>query len=146
MSDSQKNLVFFLIIAVLCSPLFLGQGGGCSFEPSGPRAAVIVRESFDDTPSQAQLWKNMQAGDAHKYLASKQHTLTILDDDETGTDNQPLPLLVKYGLAGKMANGQHTPPELLLLTADGKRLIFRETLAPDATADTVLAAFKAHGG
>lgn len=149
MNENAKKLTAMgLILALLLLPFLFGDGG-CSlpFGPSaGPRSAVIVRESFDDTPAQSQLFKNLQSGDSDKYLASKQHVLTILDDDETGSDNQPLAFLVKYQLAGKMANGQHVQPELLIFTADMKQLLVRQSLPADATANTVLDAIKAHGG
>ncbi len=117
------------------------------FGPSaGPRLGVIVRESFDDTPAMSRMFDDFREGPAAKYLADHHDSITLLDDDETDASNQPLPFLVKYGLAGKFANGAHTPAELLIFTGDSSRLLGRQALPPDATADTVLAAFKKYGG
>lgn len=127
-------------------------GRGCSLPSwqwsslttSGPRAGVLVRESFDDTPQQARMFNDLRSGPAAKYLAEKQHKLAILDDDETGTDGQPLVVLTANGVAGAFPDSQHKPPELLLF-ADGK-MIIKTPIGADATAETVIAAFKANGG
>lgn len=143
-----------LIVALLlCLGAVLVGQRGCAMPewaswsaltPSGPRVGVLVRESFDDTAQQARMINDLRSGPAAKYLAEKGHTLNILDDDETDPSDKPLPVLVSNGLAGAFANGQHKPPELLLFSGD--KSLGKITIPADATADTVIAAFKAHGG
>lgn len=146
--DWRNALIAALAVVLLAT--LVGQRGchllslpSWGFTTSGPRVGYLVRESFDDTAQQARMINDLRSGPAAKYLAEKGHTLDILDDDETDADNKPLKLLADNGLAGAFTNGQHKPPELLLFVG-GKAI--KTTIPADATADTVIAAFKAHGG
>lgn len=92
----------------------------------GPRHLVIVRESADDTPQIARTLTNLRQGTIAKQLADAGHKLTILDDDEAG-----VPVLEKFK--------PFTPPELLVLTLSGDKLVRRKRL-PDSAAQVLEAA------
>lgn len=99
----------------------------------GPRHILIVHEATDEaTAAIGRQFTALRVGPHADYLKSKNHVLTILDDDN------PSSLLQKW----KGEAQKHTSPSLLILSQDGNKLIHAASLPPDA--DATMAVIKAY--
>lgn len=74
-------------------------------------------------------------------IAAAGWQLLILDDDQLDGQKQPLPLLTKLGAFGTIDDNRR---ELLAIRRPDT-VVHRETLAPTATAETVMATMRAKG-
>lgn len=74
-------------------------------------------------------------------IAAAGWTLQILDDDQLDGRKQPHPLLQKLGVFGTIEDNRRE----LLAIRKPDTVVHRETLAPTATAETVMATMRAKG-
>lgn len=106
----------------------------------GRRNVVIIHESEDDSALFAQMMIGLRAGANASYLASKGHTLLILDDeaaDQNGQPNETVAALLPLN---------STLPALFILDAGDGRPLHNETLSASATAADVMGILREHGG
>jgi hypothetical protein len=102
----------------------------------GKRELTIVRETATPTPSLARLYTALRAGPQASYLKTKGHSLQIFDLDN------PDPNASKWrphvtGL---------TLPVMLITDSATRQLLHKESIAPTATADDIIAKVKGFGG
>jgi hypothetical protein len=103
---------------------------------AGKREVVIFHESSTTTASLARLYTALRIGAHNSYLRSKSHTLEILDVDNPSS----VVAVWKPHLAGV------TLPVLFIIDAQTRELLHKESIAPTATADSIIAKLKEHGG
>jgi len=108
----------------------------------GKRALLIVHEASQPHLEFSQLITNLQAGEQSKYLASKGHTVSILDTDSKGPDGSPSKNLEAW----RPFFSGLTLPALFIIDPATKTIVHKESLPQTATADSVLATLKANGG
>lgn len=106
----------------------------------GPRAVLIVHEVADKTPDFARLITALRAGPQAEYLKTKGHTLRILDDDSLDQDGKPALE------AWRPYFSSLTLPVLLVIDPTAKVVLHKESIAPSATAESVVQKVKEHGG
>lgn len=118
---------------------WLGSLGGI---PPGPRGVVVIHETEDQTPATGRLIVKLRNGEAAAYFKDKEHSLLILDKDAKDKDGNPSPVVKEWlGQIGDMPL-----PVLVIYEPKSRKLLIKESLAKDATVDTILAALKAKGG
>jgi len=134
------------MIVIVSLVVILTGGGGCRFDllgvSPGPRGVVILHESADKTPTFARLVTGLRTPPASDYLKEKSHTLDILDDDSEGPDGKPAPSVEAW----KAVAGSMPLPVLIIYESKSRKILDKQSLAKDATVDTILAALKAKGG
>lgn len=108
----------------------------------GKRAMLIVRESGDDTPAFARLVNALRNGPSADYLKSKGHSFDMLDAQAQDENDQPSPIVKAW----EPFYRDLTLPVLLIVDPATRQLVHREALGPAATADSVIATLKGHGG
>lgn len=104
---------------------------------AGKREVMIVRETADTTPEFARTITALQAkGPSYDYLRSKGHKVSILDEQS------PSSILAAWRphLTGLKL------PALFIIDTETRQLLHKESIAPTATADSIIATLKEHGG
>ena len=134
---------WLLIAAAVLAAYSVGGSKGCDlpvFVPpapvvvEGPRDVLIVHESAKDTPPFGRLASTLREGTVADYLKSKGHNLLIQDPD----DGSPIIKQWQAEITGA------TLP--IVIVSDKGKLISKDALAADATAQTVLDLVKKAGG
>ena len=111
--------------------------------PAGLRTVLIFHETGSKTPAWTSAQNLLRSGPANDYLASKGHTLYILDEDSLGGDGKPSPIITKWqptlqGLAR---------PVMVIYDNTTKAVVHKQSLpAATVTATQVVDILKAHGG
>lgn len=144
MSDRLRLSLTILVLAV--AAMLLSSGGkGCSVPgiASGASLFIVLHDGKHDDRAFSDLATEIQDSGhtVAKEIASAGWKAWVLDDESLDKDKQPLPLLVKLGVHGSITDGQRE----LLSIAPPDKLIAREPLPPDATAESVLALMRARG-
>jgi hypothetical protein len=108
----------------------------------GKRTLLIVSESASSTPATGRLITGLRNAPHATYITSKGHKLAVLDDDDVDENGQPTPVLATWRphLVGM------TLPVLFVVDQPTGALVHKESLPATATADTVMATLRAHGG
>ena len=108
--------------------------------PSGERAVLILRETADATDRTRAMIVGLRAGSQAAYLKSKNHKLTILDDDTVDKDGKSV--LDKWlpHVAGLAL------PVCIVYDPINKAILAKQSLPATATADTVIELVKKNGG
>jgi len=115
--------------------------------PAGAKVVLILHESQQQTPEFSRLKTNLQTkSDVASYLASKGHTMFVLDIDSTDPDGKPLETIARL----KPKIGMKALPVLIVgpKSSAGKigEPTYVESLPNAAVAADVLAVVKKQGG
>jgi hypothetical protein len=90
----------------------------------GPRTAIIVRESNDDTTAFSEMIDAFRNGPNAEYLRAQGHSLFVLDDDDVDAAGKPLAVLE----ALKPFSGR----ELIIRDTKSGKVISRQPCPADA--------------
>lgn len=139
MNDSNRKLAIVGLLVVL---LLRGGCGGVlpSAASAGPRSVVLVYESSDNTPAFARLVLDLRDGEAAKYLAEKNHTLTVIDRDAPDPNGDRSKLLAKW------SNEIGETPVVLVLDSTGAKLVGKGPIDKNGAASAVIDIVKKNGG
>lgn len=132
------------ILLALC--LWLAFGGGFPAWPGiggGATLFIVVREATKDDVRFGALKQELQDSNstAAKEIAAAGWKSLVLDDDAMDKDDNPLPLFVKLGVYGSIADSRRE----LLAIAPPDKLVGKDVIPADATVDSVLAMMRARG-
>jgi hypothetical protein len=107
---------------------------------SGARGIAIIRETADTTPAVARLVTALRVGPHSQYLASKKHTLQVLDDDSVSGDGRASAAVEAWRpiFAGMKL------PVLIIYDPVSRSVLSKEPLP--TTAEAVVEAIKKTGG
>ena len=108
---------------------------------AGVRVLLLVRETADGTPALARTLTALRAGAHADYLRTKNHALTVLDDDAVGADGKPAPLLVKW-----RPHYQGLKLPALVIADQAGTVLHAGSLADNATAEQIIETLKKVGG
>lgn len=108
----------------------------------GPRVALIVRETSNDTPRRSAQFIRLRSGTEANYLRENGHRVYILDDDAVDGDGNKAPLLKRYEDEIRDAG----IPTLILLDAKSEVILGTERLTPNFTAADIITKIKKVGG
>lgn len=129
----NEKIALVILLAVLAAQVF----GGGAIAPSGPVHSILVHESGDDRVDVGALIVSLRNGAAASYFSAAGHRLSILDDDSQDENGQRV--IPEADLQGV------TMPAMLFYDAS-KRLVGKESLPLNATAQMVIDAAGRHGG
>lgn len=101
---------------------------------AGPRAVVLLVQSGTQTTALGTVIRDLRQGSAEQYLKANRHEFFVGDEDNTAFS------------AWKTAAGTLSRPVLMISDPATSRMLYKATLAPDATADNVIELIKRHGG
>jgi len=103
----------------------------------GKKYVVIIYETADSSAAFGRMRTGLRSGPAADYLSSKGHWLTFSDDDAGSSE-----------ISDKLRSAYQsmTLPVLFLLDQQTESVLYKESLPANATADSVIATIKAHGG
>jgi hypothetical protein len=132
-----------LTVLVLAVAAMLLAGGGVPGIAGGASLFIVLHDgNYDDAAFSDMATEIQDSSHAvAKEIAAAGWKSWVLDDETLDGNKQPFPLLVKLGVYDSIKDGKR---ELLSVSPPDK-LIAREPLPPDATAETVLALMKARG-
>ncbi len=108
----------------------------------GPKNIVIFRESKDTTHEFARTISLLRSGEPAEYLKSKKHSLYILDVDTRKGDGQQ-PKVVQDWLP--TIKGMQLPC-MVIFDPTTNKLVHKQELSANATADQVVVSIKGNGG
>lgn len=109
---------------------------------TGPRLAVIVRETENITPGLAGELVKLRTGTEADFLQRGKHQLAIIDDDAVDGDGQPAPILAKYATQIKTAG----VPCLIIADAKTGKVLYAKPLPKDVTASNIIERIREVGG
>ena len=95
---------------------------------------VLLVQSGTQTTALGTVIRDLRQGSAEQYLKANRHEFFVGDEDNTAFS------------AWKTAAGTLSRPVLMISDPATSRMLYKATLAPDATADNVIELIKRHGG
>lgn len=116
-------------------PSFVGGGGASHF--------IVLHDGTNDDARFGELTQELQdsSSPVAKEISAAGWWVQVLDDDNTTGDDQPHPTLKALGLFGTIQDSRR---ELVAFVPPAK-IVSREPLPPDATAESVLTMIRAKG-
>lgn len=134
------------VLVLLALALVLSSGGkGCTLPivDGGASLFVLLHDGTHDDAKFAELVQEVQDTESPvgKAIAAAGWKAYAPDDDDVMGDGKPNPMLVKLGVHGSITDGRR---ELLSVDPPNK-IIAKEPIPPDATAESVLLMMKARG-
>lgn len=140
----NKHLQTLVVLLVAGVAVWLLLGGAVpSIGGGGATHFIVLHDALKDDAKFADLKQEIldSASPVAKEIAAAGWRAEVLDDETTDKDDKPHPLLSKLGVFGTIEDARHE----LLAVAPPDKLVSKEVLPEDATAESVLALMKARG-
>lgn len=140
-----KGLPVLVICLLAAAWLVFGSGINIPWPSIGGGAThfIVLHEATKDDPKFADLAQELQdsLSPVSREVAAAGWKLWVLDDETTDKDDKPLDLLEKLGVFNSIDDNRR---ELLSVTPPDK-LVSKEPIPADATAESVLKMIQAKG-